>query len=69
MNLSELKREPVQAISKIAQDMGIENVAGMRKQDMTFAILKAHAKKGEDIFGGGTLEILPDGFGFFTFSG
>lgn len=64
MNLSELKREPIQTLSKLAQDMGIENVPGMRKQDMTFALLKAHAKKGEDIFGGGTLEILPDGFGF-----
>lgn len=64
MNLSELKREPAQALSKIAQEMGIESIANMRKQDMTFAILKAHAKKGESIFGGGTLEILPDGFGF-----
>lgn len=64
MNLSELKRESVQALSEIAQNMGIENVASMRKQDMTFAILKAHAKKGESIYGGGTLEILPDGFGF-----
>jgi transcription termination factor Rho len=68
MNLSELKREPVQALSKIAQEMGIENIANMRKQDMTFAILKAHAKKGESIFGGGTLEILPDGFGFLRSS-
>jgi transcription termination factor Rho len=64
MNLTELKREPVQALSKLAQEMGIDNIANMRKQDMTFAILKAHAKKGESIFGGGTLEILPDGFGF-----
>ncbi len=64
MNLSELRKESVQALSQVAQDMGVENVASMRKQDMTFAILKAHAKKGEDIFGGGTLEILPDGFGF-----
>ncbi len=64
MNLTELKREPIQVLSKIAQDMEIENVASMRKQDMTFAILKSHAKKGESIFGGGTLEILPDGFGF-----
>ena len=36
----------------------------MRKQDIVFAILKQHAKSGEDIFGGGVLEILPDGFGF-----
>lgn len=64
MNLTELKQEPIQTLSNIAQEMGIDNIANMRKQDMTFAILKAHAKKGEDIFGGGTLEILPDGFGF-----
>lgn len=64
MNLSELKCESPQALSKIAADMGIENIANMRKQDMTFAILKAHAKKGEAIYGGGTLEILQDGFGF-----
>lgn len=64
MNLSELKCESAQALSNIAQEMGIENIANMRKQDMTFAILKAHAKKGEAIYGGGTLEILQDGFGF-----
>lgn len=64
MNLTELKKESVQSLSKTAQSMGIDNVANMRKQDMTFAILKTHAKKGEDIFGGGVLEILPDGFGF-----
>ncbi|MCH9743496.1 MAG: transcription termination factor Rho [Gammaproteobacteria bacterium] len=64
MNLSELKQESPAKLSEIAHDMGIENVSNMRKQDMTFAILKAKAKKGEDIFGGGVLEILQDGFGF-----
>lgn len=44
--------------------MGLENLARLRKQDIVFAILKQHAKSGEDIFGGGVLEILPDGFGF-----
>ncbi|AHN70888.1 transcription termination factor Rho, putative [Aggregatibacter actinomycetemcomitans HK1651] len=44
--------------------MGLENLARLRKQDIIFAILKQHAKGGEDIFGGGVLEILPDGFGF-----
>ena len=43
---------------------GIENANRLRKQDLLFAILKSHAKKGEAIFGDGTLEILPDGFGF-----
>ena len=64
MNLSELKREPIKNVSQLAQDMGIDNIANMRKQEMIFAMLKVHAKKGEDIFGGGTLEILSDGYGF-----
>ncbi|HHF2664568.1 TPA: transcription termination factor Rho, partial [Haemophilus influenzae] len=46
------------------EQMGLENLARLRKQDIVFAILKQHAKSGEDIFGGGVLEILPDGFGF-----
>lgn len=69
MNLIELKQETVGNLSKIAAKMGIENIGNMRKQDMTFAILKAHAKKGEDIFGGGVLEILQDGFGFLRSAG
>ena len=64
MNLSELKHKSATEITEIAQSMNIENVGNMRKQDITFAILKAHAKKGEDIYGDGVLEILPDGFGF-----
>ena len=64
MNLSELKRESPAKLNEIANEIGIENVSSMRKQDITYAILKAHAKKGEDIFGGGVLEILQDGFGF-----
>ncbi len=44
--------------------MGLDHLARLRKQDIIFAILKAHSKKGEDIFGEGALEILPDGFGF-----
>lgn len=64
MNLTELKRLPVPELVKIAQDLGLDNTARMRKQDIIFSILKMHAKKGEDIYGGGVLEILPDGFGF-----
>ena len=44
--------------------MGLENIARSRKQDIIFAILKAHARNGEDIYGDGVLEILQDGFGF-----
>ncbi len=64
MNLSELKRKPIAELLGIAQDMGLENMARMRKQDVIFTILKRHAKGGEDIYGDGVLEILQDGFGF-----
>ena len=64
MNLTELKRKPVAEIIDLAESMGIEGMARSRKQDVIFAILKAHAKKGEDIYGDGVLEILQDGFGF-----
>ena len=64
MNLTELKKKPVSELVKLAQSMKIEDMARSRKQDLIFAILKAHAKKGEDIYGDGVLEILQDGFGF-----
>ena len=64
MNLTELKKMPVPELNKLAQSMNIEGVARSRKQDRIFAILKAHAKKGEDIYGDGVLEILSVGFGF-----
>ncbi|HID80762.1 MAG TPA: transcription termination factor Rho [Chromatiales bacterium] len=64
MNLTELKTKPVPELIELAKSMGIDNMSRTRKQDVIFAILKAHAKNGEDIFGGGVLEILQDGFGF-----
>ena len=64
MNLTELKKMPVSALAELATSMKIEGMARTRKQDLIFAILKAHAKKGESIFGDGVLEILQDGFGF-----
>jgi transcription termination factor Rho len=64
MNLSELKLKPVTELQALATEMKLEHVARSKKQDIIFAILKAHAKGGEDIFGGGVLEILQDGFGF-----
>lgn len=64
MNLSELKQLPIADLVNIAQEMGTENTSRMRKQDILFAILKAHSHKGEDILGGGVLEVLADGFGF-----
>jgi transcription termination factor Rho len=64
MNLTELKQRSPTALLEIAQTFGIEDVARARKQEVIFAILKAHAKRGEDIYGNGVLEILQDGFGF-----
>lgn len=64
MNLTELKQKTPVELSDIVQSMGLENLARSRKQDIIFAILKSHAKSGEDIFGDGVLEILQDGFGF-----
>jgi transcription termination factor Rho len=64
MNLSELKLKPVTELQALATSMKLDHVARSKKQDIIFAILKAHAKGGEDIFGGGVLEILQDGFGF-----
>ncbi|MFT5720459.1 MAG: transcription termination factor Rho [Motiliproteus sp.] len=64
MNLSELKLKSVSDLLAIASEMGLDNLARSRKQDVIFAILKKHAKSGEDIYGDGVLEILQDGFGF-----
>src|SRR5690349_22723395 len=64
MNLTELKNTPVSELITLGENMGLENLARMRKQDIIFSILKQHAKSGEDIFGDGVLEILQDGFGF-----
>ncbi|WP_199610238.1 transcription termination factor Rho [Flocculibacter collagenilyticus] len=68
MRLRELKNKPISELVKLAETMGLENVARLRKQDIIFAILKAHSKGGEDIFGDGVLEILQDGFGFLRSS-
>ncbi len=68
MNLTELKKKPIAALVQIAEQMGLENMARNRKQDVIFAILKTHARNGEEIFGDGVLEILPDGFGFLRSS-
>ncbi|WP_017443813.1 transcription termination factor Rho [Gayadomonas joobiniege] len=64
MNLTELKNKPINELVQLAESMGLDNMARLRKQDIIFAILKRHAKSGEDIFGDGVLEILQDGFGF-----
>ncbi|MFT7229162.1 MAG: transcription termination factor Rho [Methylophilaceae bacterium] len=64
MHLSDLKHLPVTELVDMAIADGVDNASRMRKQDVIFAILKNKAKKGDNIFGDGTLEVLQDGFGF-----
>ncbi len=64
MHLNELKSLPIKSLVDNALELGIENASRLRKQELMFAILKRHAKAGESVFGDGTLEVLPDGFGF-----
>jgi transcription termination factor Rho len=64
MHLSELKALHVTQLVEMAQTFEVEGANRMRKQELIFAMLKNRARKGEAIFGDGTLEVLPDGFGF-----
>lgn len=64
MHLNELKALHVSQLLEMAAALGIDNAGRLRKQELMFAILKKKAKQGEQIFGDGVLEVLPDGFGF-----
>ncbi|KPK33571.1 MAG: transcription termination factor Rho [Betaproteobacteria bacterium SG8_40] len=64
MHLSDLKNLHVSELVEMAIANEVENANRLRKQDLIFALLKNRAKKGDSIFGSGTLEVLPDGFGF-----
>ena len=64
MHLSELKAKTPADLLAFAESLQIENASSLRKQDMMFAILKTLAENEQAIYGDGTLEILPDGFGF-----
>jgi transcription termination factor Rho len=68
LNLHELKKKPATELVDMATAMELEGASRMRKQDLIFAILKAQAKKGEDISGEGVVETLQDGFGFLRSS-
>ena len=64
MNIVELKEHKISKLTKMAKELHIDGAAGMRKQELIFALLQAQIEKDGMIFGEGTLEILPDGFGF-----
>jgi transcription termination factor Rho len=64
MHLSDLKNLHVGELLEMASKNEVDGANRMRKQELIFALLKNQARKGESIYGGGTLEVLPDGFGF-----
>ena len=64
MHLKDLKKTPPADLVTMAEELGVEGASTMRKQDLMFAILKEQAEQGEQIMGEGTIEVLPDGFGF-----
>ena len=64
MNLTEIKVKPINELVDIATELGLEDVGRLKKQEIIFRIFKHKASEGIDIYGGGVLEILNDGFGF-----
>ncbi len=64
MNLTEIKIKPISELVEIATELGLEDVGRLKKQEIIFKIFKHKASEGVEIFGGGVLEILNDGFGF-----
>ena len=64
MNLTDLKKQSAAELMELAISMKLEGLARNRKQDLIFAIVKEHAKNGDDVYTEGALELLPDGFGF-----
>ncbi len=64
MHLHDLKKKAPADLVALAEELGVENASTLRKQDIAFAILKATADAGDEINGVGTIEVMPDGFGF-----
>ncbi|OUR63995.1 transcription termination factor Rho [Methylophaga sp. 42_25_T18] len=64
MNLTDLKKQSAAKLMELAISMKLDGLARNRKQDLIFAIVKAHAKQGDEVYTTGVLELLPDGFGF-----
>ena len=64
MHLKDLKKKKPAELVSMAEELGVESASTLRKQDLLFAILKVQADNGDQIMGLGTIEVLPDGFGF-----
>ena len=68
MHLKELKTKAPAQLVEMAEELGVEGASTLRKQDLMFSILKVLAEEGEEIIGSGTIEVLPDSFGFLRSS-
>ena len=68
LSLPDLRTKSIIQLQSTAEEMGIENISRVRRTEITFSILKAHAAEDKSIFGEGVLEILQDGFGFLRSS-
>src|SRR3546814_2121200 len=66
MHLKDLKKKTPAELVSMAEELGVEGASTLRKQDLMFAILKVEAENGEQTMGLGTIEVLPDGFGFLS---
>ena len=64
MEIGELKAMSIVELTKLAKELSVNGISGLKKQDLIFKILQAKTEKEGLIFGVGVLEILPDGFGF-----
>jgi transcription termination factor Rho len=68
INLNELKKKNISELTDLAYNMRLENMARAKKQEIIYAILRAHLDNGDKIHGEGVLQVLPDGYGFLRFS-
>ena len=68
MDVNELQSLKIKDLTKLAKDLKIENISGLNKQELVVQILKAEAKEDDALFARGTLEVLPDGYGFLRSS-
>jgi transcription termination factor Rho len=64
MHLNDLREMEIKKLNALAEELKVENYSAMKRHEVIFACLKSKANKDQQIFGGGVLEILPDGFGF-----
>ena len=69
MHLNDLREKDIKELNQMAEELGVENPGSLKRHEVIFAILKTKSKNKEEIFGGGVLEILPDGFGFLRSPG